>query len=354
MILSLRHVKQAALALAILTLFSMTGTFLWNLYDLKFSIRKQVDIDAQQRVQNVDSYVHDLQLLLRAPFNIYDFGHMGERISLFSKLATEVTLDKSLSQRELMDLLKKYFPWWMFTPSVYLPWAPPAGTSETTGIVISAGSGNMVFAIHLIHSLRNVVHSKLPITIAYAGDNDLSFSDRVKLTSIGPDIDTLNILDAFDDAIGGLQGGGWGLKPFSILGSRYQRVIMADADAIFLKNPDYVFETEPGLIDTGTLFWHDRFIPNGDDGGRVAWFKEMMHDKTPSAMLNSSLFWHQNSFHEMDSSCVIMDKGRPNVFMSLVFATWMNTEEVRREVTYQKFHGKPIGVRHVPLRASCL
>ena len=332
-------VKRAAVALCGVTFLVISTLFLWNLYDLKAGIRRDISIKHQQHEQSAQSNIHDLELLLKAPFNHSDFAYMGERIASFGRLAAEVSEDESLDRKPLVNLFTQYFPWWAFSPQVYLPWDKQL-EHQRTGIVICAGSKNMVFAIHLIRILRDVLHSKLPIQIAYAGDEDLNFKDRVKLTAVSENIETFNLMDQFDDAIGGLKDGTWALKPFSILGSRFQRVILADADAIFLKNPDKVFEEEPGLMETGTLFWHDRFFAQGNDGGRHAWFNSMMRDREPSAMLNRSLFYKENSYHEMDSATVIVDKGRPNVFMSLVFSTWMNTQKIREETTYVTFHGK--------------
>ena len=120
-----------------------------------------------------------------------------------------------------------------------------------------AGSNNFLFAVQHIQTLRNVLHSTLPIQVAYASDDDLHYSDRVLLQNLGPNIETLNLLDHFDESIAGLKTGTWAQKPFAMLASRFEKVIIVDADTIFMQKPDKVFDDEPGLVETGTMFYHD-------------------------------------------------------------------------------------------------
>ena len=228
------------------------------------------------------------------------------------------------------------------------PWNPRGWVKkQTTGIVICTGAHNFVYAGHLIRTLRNTLKSKLPIEIAYSGEADLPFVNRAALKALDNNIETLNLLDYFDDHIAGLQDGGFAQKPFAMLASRFQRVILLDADIIFLQDLDHIFEKEPGLAETGTLFWHDRAFVQTDESStdRHSWFRGFMNGREPSTMLNKSLFWTDDIYHEMESGVVCMDKGRPGVFMSLVFATWMNTREVR-SVTYAHTYGKQRNVQH--------
>ena len=285
--------------------------------------------------------LYDEEVQGKGSFDINDFRKMGEWVSKFSVLAGSIIAGKSLDREPLLSLLRLYFPWWQPLPMTYVPWQQSFNSQiGQTGIIICTGSSKLIFAIHLVRSLREVLKSKLPIQIAYAGDSDLSFTHRVNIADLGPNIEALNLLDYFDDEIAGLQNGGWAMKPFAMLASRFQKTIVLDADAIFLRAPDQLFDTEPSLAKTGTLFWHDRaFWPKADEP--LAWVKTLMEDRQPSAMLNQSLLWREGIFHEMDSAAVCLDKGRPNVFMSLLFATWMNLKRVRDEVTYRHVHGNP-------------
>jgi len=310
--------------------------------NLQLSLHQQLSghIAHHEHAYVADTTTQELQASYDERFNISDFGTMGERISQFSLLAHSTAADPSIDREPLLALLRKYFPWWQPRQASYTPWQH--STSDQvgiTGIVICVGSSNLIYAMHTVLSLRNVLHSKLPIQIAYGGDSDLSFSDRVAITDIGPDIETLNVRDYFDEEIAGLHNGGWAMKPFAMLACRFQKTIVLDADAIFVRSPDQLFQTEPGLVETGTLFWHDRAF-NAKPEARHSWVRDIMGHREPSAMLNQSLFWQKNIYHEMDSAALCMDKGRPNVFMSLLFSCWMNTRRVRDKVTYQKVHGE--------------
>lgn len=288
-----------------------------------------------------ESVAQRLLNLSKEPVAAENFGVIGDRIAKYSRLAEALVKDDSIDESPLMSLLRKDFPWWQPLPPTYVPWRRTKVSKDigTTGLVICAGSRNVVYAMHLIRTLRHVHKSNLPIQVAYAGDRDLRFRDRVAITDLGPNIETLNLLDNFDEDVGGLRDGGWAMKPFAMLVSRFQRVIIADADAIFLRSPDHVFDEEPGLVETGTLFWHDRAFTQKGDGGRHDWVRKIMAKTEPSAMLNRSLFWNDNAYQEMDSAVLCMDKGRPNAFMSLLFTTWMNTQLVRDRVTYKHVHG---------------
>jgi len=66
--------------------------------------------------------------------------------------------------------------------------------------------------VHLIATLKHVHYTELPITVVFAGEDDLTEQRRGALRSISPDIDTVNILDFFDEDHAGLDGGGWAIK----------------------------------------------------------------------------------------------------------------------------------------------
>ncbi|KAL8917310.1 MAG: hypothetical protein Q9208_008031 [Pyrenodesmia sp. 3 TL-2023] len=363
---------------AAFSLFFFFGTIfkslLLGISDPHFIIpRPQPSHDQLAHTANITA--EKLHAAYDAHFNITDFGRMGDLIAQFALLADTITrssssnTNKPLDPKPLLALLEKYFPWWQqpFPARTYTPFHRLTNTNtntntytksntnqhpnpaETTGIVICAGTSQLSYATHLILSLRLVLNSTLPIQIAYAGPSDLPPEDRLTLTHLpGPEISTLNLLDYFDDAVAGLTEGGWAMKPFAALASPFQKTIVMDADAVFLQSPDGLFETEPGLRETGTLFWHDRaFLGRGsmEEGlrdGRHGWIRGILkggRQPQHSAMLNGSLFWKEGAYQEMDSAAVCVDKGRAGVFMSLVFASWMNTKRVREEVTYTHVHG---------------
>jgi len=103
------------------------------------------------------------------------------------------------------------------------------------GIIIPCGNDQFVYAVHLIATLKHVHRTSLPIHVVYAGGDDLVPEKRAALRSIHEDVETVDILNFFDEDLVGIYGGGWAIKVFAILASPFQEVIIADADAIFMQ-----------------------------------------------------------------------------------------------------------------------
>ncbi|KAB5580194.1 mannosyltransferase putative-domain-containing protein [Coniochaeta sp. 2T2.1] len=227
--------------------------------------------------------------------------------------------------------------------SIYRPWStgPTHVSDHDHGFVICAGSGNFHLAAHLIRSLRRVHGSRTLIEVAYAGNDDLKPKHRKFLADLDSDIEFMDVLKRFPAARWDLEKSGWAMKPFALLASAHPRAILMDADAVFLRSPDSIFEEHPALIETGTLFFHDRAATGGDDDRRN-WVKAQIAAAgiEPSHYLaNESLFYAGATWYEQDSGVVAMDRTRPHVILGLMFTTWMNTREVRDEVTYKVFYG---------------
>lgn len=185
---------------------------------------------------------------------------MGERTAAFTSLIEAVTADSNLGRNPLLLLLREQFPWLEDDESEsYTPLSKPANMD--TGIVICVGRKDFISAIQLIRTLRIVIRSALPIEIAYAGDSDLPTYQRDILKALDSRLDTINLLNYFDESTAGLLKGAYAVKPFALLASRFRKAILVDADVIFLQRPDTLFRAHPKLKETGTLFWHDGHIP---------------------------------------------------------------------------------------------
>lgn len=105
--------------------------------------------------------------------------------------------------------------------------------------------------------------SNLPVEIWYAG-NELSLENQKRLARFG------NVY--FRDAVevfGGVPQDYWGyhIKGWMLKGSRFDEVMIADADVYFAQNPEKLF-WHIGYRDTGALFFRDfrmkEFGPNPD------------------------------------------------------------------------------------------
>lgn len=250
---------------------------------------------------------------------------MAKHMSTFARLLEAILTDMAIDRRPFLDLRERYFGWWKPSATTHLPWE---AKTHTTGIVLTAGQGNMVLAAQAIRTLRNVVNTTLPIQVAYAGDDDLPKSKREEMMALDTKLELIDILNQYDENVAGLRFGGYAMKPFAALASGFERVIIVDADTIFMQRPDEWFEKDAGLKRTGTLFFHDRAYC-----GRKTtdWVKELLKESSrkPSVTLNSSMYWQEQLEHQQESGVVFFNKANPGAFMSLLFTTYMNSQHVR-------------------------
>ncbi|KAL7788271.1 glycosyltransferase family 71 protein [Trichoderma ceciliae] len=211
---------------------------------------------------------------------------------------------------------------------------------DSRGIVISAGGSDLSirFAGHLIASLRHVFGCTLPIQVAYAGDDDLPRHRRDGLLSLDKTNNTefLDVSAVFDDSIMRLGEGGWAIKPFAALASKFEHVIVLDADAVFLQSPEVLFQQQ-AYIDTGAYLFHDRLLWQHAFQDRHDWWKDQI--KEPSPAMDKSLVWTQDYAEECDAGVVVLDKSRPEVLVGLLHTAWQNTYDVRKEVSYKITYG---------------
>ncbi|KAH8883607.1 hypothetical protein GQ53DRAFT_732071 [Thozetella sp. PMI_491] len=206
------------------------------------------------------------------------------------------------------------------------------------GIVIPTGVKTFRYACHLVVTLRQVLGSKLPIQIVYAGDEDLPAQRRedIAILSREDPIDFLDILTVFDDSTLQLATGGWAIKAFAALAAPFKEVIVLDADAVFLRDPEVLFEQE-GYVDTGALFFHDRLLWQNGFPERHEWWHSQI--TRPSDALAKSRVWNQQYAEEQDSGVVVVDKSQLDIFMGLLHVAWQNTYAVREEVTFRLTYG---------------
>ena len=280
----------------------------------------------------------------QTPLNISQWGERGNRVKKLATWADLLTKNPHAETNSFQDALVAQFPFLNGTQdSLYTPWSPSrhAVFSSKVGFVVCAGSRNFHLAAHLIRNLRRVHGSQTPIEIAYAGDDDLEPKHRSFLSNLESNISFINLLERFPAAHDDLVGSGWATKPFALLASSHSRAILMDADALFLTSPDSLFEEHPALSRTGTLFFHDRAAV-GSDNERLLWVQGQIKAAgiSPSHYLaTESLFYSGAAWYEADSGVVAVDKSIPSVILGLIFATWMNTKEVREQVSYQIFYG---------------
>ncbi|KAL7807324.1 family 71 glycosyltransferase [Trichoderma aethiopicum] len=213
-------------------------------------------------------------------------------------------------------------------------------TKGSRGIVIPAGGSELQirFTGHLISTLRDVFGCSLPIELAYAGDGDLPEYRRDALLSLDKTNNTrlLNVWTVFDDTTLRLRRKGWAIKPFAALASRFEQVVVVDADAVFLQSPEVLFE-QRAYVDNGAYLFHDRLLWQHAFQGRHDWWRDQI--KEPSAAMNKSLVWTDDYAEECDSGVVVLDKSRTEVLVGLLHIAWQNSNDVRDEVSYKMTYG---------------
>jgi alpha 1,3-mannosyltransferase len=102
----------------------------------------------------------------------------------------------------------------------------------------------------------------------------------------------------FDD---GWRLAGWAAKPFAILVSSFREVIFIDADSLFFKNPEVLFD-DADYKETGALFFRDRLImPESKKR-----FLQQILPKPIAKLAKQSRFWTGESGHMQESGVVVV------------------------------------------------
>ncbi len=99
--------------------------------------------------------------------------------------------------------------------------------------------------------------------------------------------------------------GGWELKPYAILYSRFREVLFLDADNVVVQNPDFLFDT-PEFQRTGAIFWPD-YARGRDKKALPIW---------------RSCGLRQPDEPEFESGQIVVDKER--CWPALRLALWFN------------------------------
>lgn len=130
----------------------------------------------------------------------------------------------------------------------------PSERFSGRGIVICAGGARLFACAWVaIHMLRRVVGCRLPIQVWHIGPGEMGLPMRALLEERG-----IEVVDA--EAVAARHPvralGGWELKCYAILQSRFEEVVLLDADNVPVVDPAAFFETA-AYRETGALFWPD-------------------------------------------------------------------------------------------------
>ncbi|KAI8875644.1 glycosyltransferase family 71 protein [Backusella circina FSU 941] len=203
--------------------------------------------------------------------------------------------------------------------------------TQGQGIVLCVGNHQFQYAATTIRTLREVLHSKLPIEVFYIREDDLSTERQLYLETEFANL----TLRKLDDYIGEYytRFGGWAMKPFALLASRFSEVIMMDADVFFLQEPSLLF-TDLGYQAAGSLFFYDRTLfPNWEKG--PDWLRSFL--PTFSPLVEQTRWFRGLSSHEQESGVIVMDKRKS--LLGLLSTCKLNGKNERDQVVYKHVHG---------------
>jgi alpha 1,3-mannosyltransferase len=299
----------------------------------------------------------DVTYLLENVLGDGDFGEMGRRTRLLTKYVemADKAADEGQNQQrtKVENLVLSMFP---FLNHPFVGPEPLQSLRKSVfpgskGIVIPAGDGQFRFAAHLISSLRDVVGTKLPIQVAYAGLEDLPLKYHDYLCSLGPNIEMLDVTAVFDEQVLQLKGN-WAIKPFAMLASRFEKVILLDADVVMVEDPARVYEYD-AFKETGTYMFHDRLLWQHAFRSRHDWWEKEIgiasRDRkvewnstgkpTNTEAIKKSKVYMDDYAEEQDSGMVVLDKGRLEILTALLHICWQNSKTVREPFTYGMGYG---------------
>ena len=200
-------------------------------------------------------------------------------------------------------------------------------TSRGKGIVICASNDYFHLVKSNIEIFRNVFNSNLPIEIFY--NKDLSYNNQLTLMKY-KNVYVSDISKYFNNTIIGINR--YSIKPFAILASRFEEVILLDADCFYLNDPSILFN-DKGYKDKGSLLFKDKTMNPSND--TYNWLKSFIRNPLPETKV--SRIWNNKSKFEIESSTVVIHKIK--TLFGLLNICKLNEKEIRSKVVYKFVYG---------------
>lgn len=253
------------------------------------------------------------------------------------------SLDIAPAVRLLQKMEWSLFPWilksYATTFDLYHETVTAASRrpiDERRGIVMCVGDKHSVYARTTIKVLRNVLKSSLPIEIYYAGEQDLSQENRAWFGQL-PGVKVIDITTKLDQSL--LHLSGPVIKPFAMLVSQFQEVILLEADAYFLQDPEILFD-DGGYQEVGTVFFYGRTVPNKNSKVSQASKRAWLESALPSVSNHPSKtrWFRSKGDQDQNSGVVVMDKRIH--FLGLLAICKMNDVRERNQATYRAIWGE--------------
>lgn len=306
-----------------------------NFYEFAHRLRLYADLLSlygERHPDHVSLYREALERRRKAQESVTRL-QIQRRKPIPSELVIEAhqPIDPYPASRYLWTMELQMFPWAHRHFHSILELKANYSAGGDAGLVIPVASHHMRFAVHLIKTLR-VLGCDLPIRAVYAGEDDLRPKEVALLRGLPGDTEVIDVCTMVD--CDSLQLKGWQIKPFAILIAPWPRVILADADVIFLQNPARMLK-DPDFIRHGVLIFHDRTLFAGDDD-KPRWLD--LHLPRPlSRHARQTRMYQKYSAHEQESGVIVWDKSKR--LAGLLAACKLNGREERDRETYRIFYG---------------
>ncbi|KAF9556676.1 hypothetical protein EC968_008096 [Mortierella alpina] len=265
----------------------------------------------------------------------------GQQDQFFVHMSAEIAPAVGLFQRMERTLfpwmLKNYHTSYQLFQETTLAYVSAGSTaslrSKSRGIVMCVGNKHSTYARTTVKVLREVLRSHLPIEIYYAGVQDLSLENQKWFEQL-EDVSVIDISTKLDQDM--LQISGPIIKPFAMLVSRFEEVILMDSDAYFLQDPAVLFE-DGGYKEVGTVFFYDRTVPSKTAGvNKRAWLYN--HLPTVSNHPSKTRWFRSKGDQDQDSGVVVLNKRIH--FLGLLAICKMNDVQERKQATYRATWGE--------------
>jgi ADP-heptose:LPS heptosyltransferase len=188
------------------------------------------------------------------------------------------------------------------------------GRYSGRGIVICGGGGRYFTCAWVCINVLRRLGCTLPIELWYLGRHEMDQGMRQLLAPIGVECIDAHLLRQQYPV---RRLGGYELKPYAILHSRFQQILLLDADNVPVVNPEFLFETSQ-FRERGAVFWPDY------DSGK----------NTKAAAIWRSCGVPYPKELEFESGQVLVDKER--CWAALYLTLWLNENS---DFYYQYLHG---------------
>ncbi|KAJ9627736.1 hypothetical protein H2203_002949 [Taxawa tesnikishii (nom. ined.)] len=255
-----------------------------------------------------------------------NFTYVRDDVLLYLRHAEDLRDISFMSRADIMRAYEAYRYFLVNLADLLFPWTKPYFADHMSlhasfhhggrGIVMSGNDEQAPFMLTGIKSIRKL-GCGLPIEIMYLGEEDLGEDYRAELEAIDGVV-CRDMSQMVRD--NGWKLAGWAGKPFAILNSSFREVLFIDADALFFRNPELLFE-DPAYAKTGALFFRDRLV---SPESKKRWLQSIL-PKPISKSVRSSRLWTGDSGHQQESGVIVVDKWRH--FMAMLLVTRMNGPE---------------------------